>query len=460
MCWIQALCRGLTWLFFFAMVSNACAGRPSDAEQYWLQLVNRFRTDPVGELDLLANYSEPVTGLEWADPASDSPEVLSALEFFAVDPAVLRRQFQSLAPAPPLAWSENLHDSALYYSNLMIEKDEQSHFLDQHDELDTRFKVEGGYEINGTEGVLAENIYAYAYHVTHGHAGFVIDWGNSPTGIQEPPGHRDVLIRTDLREIGIAIVADDDESTDVGPLIATQHLAFDLADGPFATGVVHLDSDGDDFYTPGEGLGGVGIDLRKSDGSVASATATYSSGGYRLDVSDLRPGTYELVLSDPDPVYWSGPIEITEMDQNFAIDVTDPQHDIDSISRVLRDGRSWSYFDLDSDGALTVNDRSFLIHDVYGTFLGDSNLDGSFNSSDLVDVFRANEYEDDLMANSQWGTGDWNGDAEFDSSDLVSAFQDGGYEKATEVNAIPEPESFVMLIASWIVIANHRRRRS
>ena len=37
--------------------------------------------------------------------------------------------------------------------------------------------------------------------------------------------------------------------------------------------------------------------------------------------------------------------------------------------------------------------------------LGDSNLDGEFNSADLVTVFAAAEYEDGLEANSTWATG-------------------------------------------------------
>jgi ELWxxDGT repeat protein len=54
---------------------------------------------------------------------------------------------------------------------------------------------------------------------------------------------------------------------------------------------------------------------------------------------------------------------------------------------------------------------------------GDSNNDGKFNSSDLVKVFVANEYEDVIVGNSTFEEGDWNGDGDFDSSDLVYVFQ-------------------------------------
>jgi hypothetical protein len=59
--------------------------------------------------------------------------------------------------------------------------------------------------------------------------------------------------------------------------------------------------------------------------------------------------------------------------------------------------------------------------------VGDSNGDGVFNSSDLVKVFQAGKYEDDVDNNANFDEGDWNGDGDFDTSDLVFAFQTGNY---------------------------------
>jgi hypothetical protein len=64
---------------------------------------------------------------------------------------------------------------------------------------------------------------------------------------------------------------------------------------------------------------------------------------------------------------------------------------------------------------------------------GDANLDGLFNSSDLVAVFQAGQYEDGVIGNSNWSTGDWNCDQEFDTGDLVLAFQAGIYELGANV---------------------------
>ena len=86
-----------------------------------------------------------------------------------------------------------------------------------------------------------------------------------------------------------------------------------------------------------------------------------------------------------------------------------------------------------NDGSLTdPTERAGYVHDVLGTWMGDSNKDGEFNSGDLVAVFTAGEYEDGVPENSSWATGDWNGDKDFDSSDLVLAFQAGTYVESTE----------------------------
>ena len=91
--------------------------------------------------------------------------------------------------------------------------------------------------------------------------------------------------------------------------------------------------------------------------------------------------------------------------------------------------------------------------------MGDSNLDGEFNSSDFVTVFSAGEYEDELAGNSTWATGDWNGDKDFNSSDFVAAFSDGGYEKGPRaVAAVPEPSGMIMFLACLAALPVLRRR--
>jgi hypothetical protein len=81
--------------------------------------------------------------------------------------------------------------------------------------------------------------------------------------------------------------------------------------------------------------------------------------------------------------------------------------------------------------------HTYTILDDDSPVPGDANGDGVFNSADLVLVFQAGEYEDDISGNSTFAEGDWNGDGDFNSSDLVVAFQAGTYVAAANPNSVP-----------------------
>ena len=61
--------------------------------------------------------------------------------------------------------------------------------------------------------------------------------------------------------------------------------------------------------------------------------------------------------------------------------------------------------------------------------MGDANHDGHFNSSDIVQIMQAGEYEDGINNNSTWEEGDFDRDGDFTTSDLVLAFSSGGFEQ-------------------------------
>lgn len=58
---------------------------------------------------------------------------------------------------------------------------------------------------------------------------------------------------------------------------------------------------------------------------------------------------------------------------------------------------------------------------------GDSNLDGVFDSGDIIEVLKRGEYEDNVPLNSDWFDGDWDGNGDFESGDFVYAIQAGHY---------------------------------
>ena len=104
--------------------------------------------------------------------------------------------------------------------------------------------------------------------------------------------------------------------------------------------------------------------------------------------------------------------------------------DVNLLCLAVRGQGSDSRFDLNRDSVIGFDDMEFLIRDILRTSFGDADLNGVFDSSDLIIVFQAGEYEDGVVGNSTWQTGDWNCDGEFDTGDLVLAFQDGGYSAA------------------------------
>ena len=112
--------------------------------------------------------------------------------------------------------------------------------------------------------------------------------------------------------------------------------------------------------------------------------------------------------------------------------------------------------DIDQDGQVSNSDRIMLIEDVFWTYIGDSNLDGEFGTSDIIQVFQQGKWQTNELAT--WEEGDWNGDHRFDSGDFVAAFRTGGYcAGPRQFHAVPEPNSFsqfviVLLVASGFVL--------
>jgi uncharacterized protein YkwD len=251
---------------------------PSGDEQQALELINRMRQNPAAELPLLEN--------------STDSGVQSALSFFNVNLTTLAQQWATLTPAPPLDWNDDLATAAVTHDRLMEMDNMQSHQLPGEADLPTRVTAAGYSNYSDLE----ESVFAYATSVFDAHASFAIDWGdNPPSGIQNPPGHRENLMSTGVTDIGIAVISGpgDGDGTTTGPLLFTEDFGAQFnAGNPFILGSVFNDTNGDGYYTSGEGVASVNVTADGAGGSFT--TTTLSAGGYQVQVP---AGTYTLTFS-------------------------------------------------------------------------------------------------------------------------------------------------------------------
>lgn len=325
--------HGAWLLLLVAGQGRVFSADPTAQQQYWLELTNRFRIDPQGELAKLVNFSSPGV---WGSPKSDDAYVANALNFFGTSASALASQFSVLSAAPPVAWNSALNASATSYSNLMVTSDQQSHTLDG---LPLSQRIQnGGYSANWLE--VGENLFASTQTLMHGHAGFVIDWGDGNgaaggfgNGIQNPAGHRDLLLDSLVKEIGIgfqSIAIPGSNVNAIGPFVVTQHFgtryrlngASYFADA-ILTGSVFQDTIAADlFYTPGEGLAGEAINVyNDATGILVASGFSNSVGGFNIPLAGLTDGVVYRVEA-PDTGLAPQTFTLTAHIENYGANVT------------------------------------------------------------------------------------------------------------------------------------------
>jgi hypothetical protein len=252
-------------------------GNPTDAEQYWLELVNYERANPQAEAEVL-------------DEATD-PYVVEAYSYFGVDLSAMVAAFASIKPAPPLSMNAELLASARGHSADMLANTYEGHTGSNGSTPAQRIAA-AGYDA-ATEG---ENVYAFASSVFDGNASFEVDWGvNPPTGMQDPPGHRENDHDGVFAEVGIGVTDGIAFASGIeyGPLLCTMDFGTQTTNTPFVTGVVYYDVGGSGVYEMGDGLGGVAVNV--SGASFSASTA--NSGGYSVPASGAGTRTVTFSLS-------------------------------------------------------------------------------------------------------------------------------------------------------------------
>ena len=256
--------------------------QPNAYEQYMLELINRARLNPLGEANLFGIGLND--GLN-PDTISDSAK-------------------------QPLAFNFLLIDSARIHSQWMLDTDTFSHTGEGASTPGERME-DAGYQFTGiwTSG---ENI---GYSASTGILDLNSFTADVHQGLFESPGHRTNILSDNYWEIGIGILTGDFNG--YNSLMATQNFAKSGSD-IFLTGVAFDDSViDDDFYSIGEGLGGIEVTaVRQSDNSLFSTT-TMDAGGYQMK---LAPGTYDVTFSGNNQIIGSNS-QITIGLENIKLDL-------------------------------------------------------------------------------------------------------------------------------------------
>lgn len=325
--------------------------------------------------------------------------------------------------------------------------------------------IEGGYSI-----IMAMNIYeTTSYNGT---------WDVEPFGPNDDApilnGSTSIFNEgpTDVPQEGKALLwLDTERDGEAGP-VWVMDAGIELVAGPVTLDQWQVHSfiyNGEDseHYIDGQlvAAGDAG-DLEMSNLQLWSS----DGGWHRAGNLDFAEGLfYDEVLSAEDRAgiesYLSNKWGFSSFDpSDFDADGQLGLGDMNLLLEEVNRGTNDATYDINKDGTVDANDITMFASspDKLNTFIGDANLDGEFNSSDLVAGLAAGQYEDAIEDNSRWESGDWNGDLEFTSGDLVAGLADGGYEAGPRAAAmaIPEPSTVALLLLGSLTLLRAGRRRN
>ena len=241
------------------------AAIPSATDQYVLELINSARANPssyAASLGIALNEGLPAGTI-------------------------------STAPKPPLAMNYFIVDAAQKHSDWMLNTDTFSHVGAGGSRADSRM-TSAGYVL-GTPPIWGENLGLKGTSSTIDINAFAKQVQENLFVDSDTPGRGHRLAMLDPKFFEVGIGARVGEYRSFNALMMTQDFATNK--GPFLTGVAYSDSVlANQFYTPGEGLGGVVITAIRDGGDQRYSTQTSAAGGYSLQ---LPKGRYSVMASGP-----------------------------------------------------------------------------------------------------------------------------------------------------------------
>lgn len=234
---------------------------PTAYEQYMLELVNRARMNPEAEVQR-------------------NPKVASLNEDLA--PGTI-----SSTAKQPLAFNLKLIDAARQHSQWMLNNNTFSHTGAGGSDPGSRMRA-AGYSFTGS-WTWGENI---SWSGTTGTPNLTSMVAQQHDNLFDSPGHRTNLMNDAFKEVGLGVLVG--QFSGYNAVMTTQNFAKS-GTSSYLTGVIFDDKVlNDDFYTVGEGLGGITVTARRQSDNTVFTTTTFGSGGYQLA---LVPATYQITFS-------------------------------------------------------------------------------------------------------------------------------------------------------------------
>ncbi|NEO56782.1 MAG: hemolysin [Okeania sp. SIO3B5] len=245
---------------------------PSAQDQYMLELINRGRENPQAEANLY--------GIE-------------------LNEGVRTKDTISTDAKQPLAFNLNLNTAAEDHTQYLLDNNKFTHTGEGGTNSKKRMQ-NAGYTFTNPSG-NGENLAwlgttgtpNFTSYVERNYENLFIDKGFPRRA------HRVTLMNPNFQEIGISSLQGPFTSrgTTFNAVMSTQNFAYSAAGGPFITGVAYTDAvTNDDFYTVGEGIGGITVTAVDTANSANTfTTTTWDSGGYSLDVA--AGATYDVTFS-------------------------------------------------------------------------------------------------------------------------------------------------------------------
>lgn len=152
---------------------------------------------------------------------------------------------------------------------------------------------------------------------------------------------------------------------------------------------------------------------------------------------------------------------VTQLEGDFDDNGLLEAADIDMLAAAVRNNSNDARFDLTNDGNVTLEDHTYWVETLKGTYRGDTDLDGEIAFNDFV------ELATNFGLIGGWGMGNFDTDEEIAFADFLHlsrnfgmvANDTAGGEPDSLASAVPEPSSmFALCFGGLLALGMHRRR--